>query len=315
MRESGYWKTYNFNSQKNHSPSMTNVTPTHSPIDRIVGLLRLIRPKQWVKNGFVFAPLIFSGELLNPVALTQSLLAAFFFCIASSATYIVNDIHDIDLDRRHPKKSKSRPLASGVISKSAALGLLAFLYLILIVGYFIMPKVIMVIVVYAILNLAYTFVLKHEPVIDIFTIAIGFVLRVIAGAMALGLAASAWMCVTTLCLALYLAAVKRRQELAQSGSEGRKVLEKYSVALVDRYAEMSATGALLFYSMFVMSTRPELVITIPLVLYGLFRYWYVVEALDGGESPTDALLADWQLLLVVALWIAACALALSGVSI
>jgi len=175
-----------------------------------------------------------------------------------------------------------------------------------------MPQVILVIVGYSALNLAYTFFLKHEPVIDIFTIAIGFVLRVIAGAVALNLNASSWMCVTTLCLALYLAAVKRRQELAQNGSDGRKVLERYSVGLVDRYAEMSATGALLFYSMFVMSARPELVITIPLVLYGLFRYWYVVEALDGGESPTDALLADWQLMAVVAFWIAACVWALSG---
>jgi 4-hydroxybenzoate polyprenyltransferase len=165
------------------------------------------------------------------------------------------------------------------------------------------------------LNLAYTFFLKHEPVIDIFTIALGFVLRVIVGAVALDLAPSVWMCVTTLCLALYLAAIKRRQELAQSGTDGRKVLAKYSVSLVDRYAEMSATGALLFYSMFVMSTRPELAITIPLVLYGLFRYWYVVEALDGGESPTDALLADWQLMLVIVLWVAACVFALSGATI
>ena len=291
-----------------------NVTATPSRLkDKLLGVFKLIRPKQWVKNGFVFAPLLFSGELHNSTALAQASLAAFFFCIASSATYIVNDIHDIELDRKHPKKSKSRPLASGVVSKVEALCILALLYLILIFGYSLMPKVILVIAAYAILNLAYTFVLKHEPVIDIFTIAIGFVLRVIAGAMALNLAASAWMCVTTLCLALYLAAVKRRQELAQSGVDGRKVLKKYSVALVDRYAEMSATGALLFYSMFVMSARPELVITIPLVLYGLFRYWYVVEALDGGESPTDALLADWQLMLVVVLWIGACVLALSGV--
>jgi len=287
-------------------------TRTYSLKDRWVGLIKLMRPKQWVKNGFVFAPLIFSGEMLNPDALVHASLATFFFCIASSATYILNDIHDIDLDRRHPKKSKSRPLASGAVSKNAALVLLVVLYLLLALGYTGMPKVILVIVIYAVLNLAYTFVLKHEPVIDIFTIAIGFVLRVIVGAVALNLEPSAWMCVTTLCLALYLAAVKRRQELAQSGSEGRKVLQKYSVALVDRYAEMSATGALLFYSMFVMSTRPELVITIPLVLYGLFRYWYVVEALDGGESPTDALLADWQLMAVVALWVAACVWVLSG---
>jgi len=290
-------------------------TITSSPKDRLFGLIKLIRPKQWVKNGFVFAPLIFSGEMFNPDALMHSGLAAFFFCVASSATYIVNDIYDIDLDRLHPKKSKSRPLASGIVSKNAALILLVALYFLLAIGYVVMPKVILIIAAYAILNLAYTFVLKHEPVIDIFTIAIGFVLRVIAGAAALNLNASAWMCVTTLCLALYLAAVKRRQELAKNGSESRKVLQKYSVALVDRYAEMSATGALLFYSMFVMSARPALIITIPLVLYGLFRYWYVVEALDGGESPTDALLADWQLMAVVVLWITTCVWVLSGISL
>ncbi len=294
---------------------MNNTSTIYSVTDRLIGLLKLIRPKQWVKNGFVFAPLIFSGELLNPNAIRHTFFAALLFCVASSATYIVNDLRDIEADKRHPKKSKSRPLASGLVSKNIALIFLGLLYFILVCGYFVMPKVISVIIIYLILNLAYTFYLKHEPVIDIFTIAIGFVLRVIAGAVALDLAPSVWMCVTTLCLALYLAAVKRRQELAQSGFDGRKVLAKYSVALVDRYAEMSATGALLFYSMFVMSTRPELAITIPLVLYGLFRYWYVVEVLDGGESPTDALLADWQLMLVIALWVAACVWALSGLSI
>jgi 4-hydroxybenzoate polyprenyltransferase len=168
----------------------------------------------------------------------------------------------------------------------------------------------MVILAYLALNVAYTFILKHQPVIDIFTIAIGFVLRVYAGAMALSVPVSSWMFVTTLCLALYLASVKRRQELRQSGSEGRKVLEYYSVSLVDRYAEMSATGALLFYSLFVMTARPEMIITIPFVLYGLFRYWYVVESQDYGESPTDALLSDWQLSLTVVTWICACAWAL-----
>jgi 4-hydroxybenzoate polyprenyltransferase len=147
-------------------------------------------------------------------------------------------------------------------------------------------------------------------VLDIFTIALGFVLRVYAGAMALNVPVSSWMFITTLCLALYLGAVKRRQELKQSGSDGRQVLKQYTVVLVDRYAEMSATGALLFYSMFVMSTRPELVVTVPLVLFGLFRYWFVVEALEGGESPTDALLADGQLLTTVVLWVSLCAWAL-----
>jgi decaprenyl-phosphate phosphoribosyltransferase len=279
--------------------------------DQVIGLIKLMRPKQWVKNGFVFAPLLFAGELLNANAVAQTVIAALFFCIASSATYIVNDLHDIELDRQHPKKSKSRPLASGIVTPTAALVLLAALYLILLLGFYFMPKVLLVIAAYLVLNLSYTFFLKHQPVIDIFTIAIGFVLRVIAGSMALGVEASAWMCVTTLCLALYLAAIKRRQELAKNGSDGRTVLKSYTVKLVDRYAEMSATGALLFYSMFVMSTRPGLVITIPLVLYGLFRYWYVVESLDGGESPTDALFADWQMLAVVVLWGAACSFVLT----
>ncbi|MDO4795082.1 MAG: decaprenyl-phosphate phosphoribosyltransferase [Brachymonas sp.] len=283
---------------------------THSLFTQIRGLIRLMRPKQWVKNGFVLAPLIFSGAFSDAAAIKQALLAVLLFCVASSATYIVNDLHDIERDRRHPTKSHTRPLAAGIVSLPAALILLATLCAILVGGWFAAPQVVLVIGAYLALNLAYTFVLKHQPVVDIFTIAIGFVLRVYAGAKALSVPVSSWMFITTLCLALYLAAVKRRQELSQSGIEGRKVLEKYSVSLVDRYAEMAATGALLFYSMFVMSAKPELVITVPLVLFGLFRYWFVVETLDGGESPTDALLADWQLLLTVVLWVLACGWAL-----
>lgn len=289
---------------------MHDTVMARSPLAQMLGLIKLMRPKQWVKNGFVLAPLVFSGEFLDAGAVSHALLAVLLFCVASSATYIINDMHDIERDRRHPKKSKTRPLAAGIVSVPAALILLAVLYAVLLWGWFVAPKVVMVIAAYLVLNLAYTFVLKHQPVVDIFTIAIGFVLRVYAGAMSLDVPVSSWMFITTLCLALYLAAVKRRQELSQSGSEGRKVLERYSVSLVDRYAEMSATGALLFYSMFVMSAKPELVITVPLVLFGLFRYWFVVEALDGGESPTDALLADWQLLLTVVLWVAACGWAL-----
>ena len=289
---------------------MNRTVTAHSPWAQLRGLIKLMRPKQWVKNGFVLAPLVFSGEFLDLDAIGYALWAMLLFCAASSATYVINDMHDIERDRRHPKKSQSRPLAAGIVSVPAALFLLAGLYAVLLGAWFVVPKVLGVIAAYLVLNLAYTFVLKHQPVVDIFTIAIGFVLRVYAGAVALSVPVSSWMFITTLCLALYLAAVKRRQELSQSGSEGRKVLEKYSVALVDRYAEMSATGALLFYSMFVMSAKPALVITVPLVLFGLFRYWFVVEALDGGESPTDALLADWQLLLTVALWVLTCIWAL-----
>lgn len=286
-------------------------TATHMPIQtRLTGLARMLRPKQWIKNGFVLAPLFFSGEFLHIEAISQAFQAFVLFCLASSATYVVNDIHDVEHDRRHETKARTRPLAAGMVSISSARVLVALLYCLLVAGWFVAPAVVPVIAAYLLLNLAYTFVLKHQPVVDIFTIAIGFVLRVYAGAMALHVPVSSWMFITTLCLALYLAAVKRRQELSQSGTGGRKVLEKYSVALVDRYAEMAATGALLFYSMFVMSARPQLVITVPLVMFGLFRYWYVVEALDGGESPTDALFADWPLLLAVLAWLAACVWAL-----
>lgn len=282
---------------------------SRSALEQVRGLIKLMRPRQWIKNGFVLAPLVFSGAFLDGQAVSAALLATVLFCLASSATYVVNDLHDIEHDRCHPTKSLSRPLACGQVSRGAALTLLAVLYALLLSSWWLVPAVIQVIAAYLLLNLAYTFVLKHQPVVDIFTIAIGFVLRVYAGAMALAVPMSSWMFVTTLCLALYLAAVKRRQELSQSGSEGRQVLEKYSLALIDRYAEMAATGALVFYSMFVMSSRPELVATVPLVLFGLFRYWYVVEQ-GGGESPTDALLADWQLLVCVLLWVAVCVWAL-----
>jgi decaprenyl-phosphate phosphoribosyltransferase len=273
-----------------------------SSLAQIRGMLALMRPRQWVKNAFVFAPLIFAGEFLKLESIEKVALAALIFCVASSATYILNDLSDIERDRRHPKKSKSRPLASGLVSVPQALVLLLVLYAVLLATWFVMPAVLYVVLGYLLLNLAYTFVLKHQPVIDIFTIAIGFVLRVYAGAMALSVPVSSWMFVTTLCLALYLAAVKRGQELASNGSDSREVLQHYTPALLDRYAEMAATGALLFYSLFVMTARPALVMTIPLVLYGLYRYWFIVESKDAGESPTDALLSDWQLLLTVAIW-------------
>ncbi len=269
----------------------------------VTGLIALMRPRQWVKNGFVLAPLVFSGAFLDSSAVFNVLMAVLLFCVASSATYILNDIRDVEQDRKHPKKCKIRPLASGIVEFPQAVSLLIALYGILIAGYFFEPGVIYIILAYLLLNIAYTFGLKHQPVIDIFIIAIGFVLRVYAGAVAISVPVSAWMFATTFCLALFLAAIKRRQELALTDQSGRKVLEYYSVTLVERYAEMAATGALIFYSLFVMSARPEMVATIPFVLFGLFRYWFIVESQDAGESPTDVLLSDWQLIITVVLWI------------
>lgn len=289
---------------------MHDTPPPIAPLRRLSGLVTLMRPRQWIKNSFVLAPLVFAGAFNDQHAVLQALLAMALFCAASSAAYILNDIKDVQRDRSHPKKSKTRPLAAGIVTRLEALALMAALYGVLVWGWFVQPAVVVVICGYLALNWAYSFGLKHQPVLDIFTVAFGFVLRVYAGAQALAVPVSSWMFVTTLCLALYLAAVKRRQELSQRGSDSREVLERYTVALVDRYAEMAATGALVFYSMFVMSTQPDLVVTVPVVLFGLFRYWFVVEKLEGGESPTDALLSDLPLLATVLLWVAACVLVL-----
>lgn len=269
-----------------------------------------MRPRQWIKNAFVLAPLIFSGEFVHLASVGASLRAMLLFCIASSLTYVFNDICDVERDRRHPVKSRTRPLASGMVPMPWAIALASVLLGILILGSLAAPACSLVIAAYLLLNIAYSMALKHQPVIDIFTIAIGFVLRVIAGAVALNVPVSSWMFITTLCLALYLASIKRRQELGSSGAGGRKVLDAYSVSLIDRYAGMSAMGALLFYSLYVLSAKPALAATVPLVLFGLFRYWFLVESQDDGESPTETLLGDWQLLATVAVWTVACLWAL-----
>jgi decaprenyl-phosphate phosphoribosyltransferase len=273
-------------------------------------MLRLARPKQWIKNSFVLPPLVFAHAFTDVEAVKQALFAMALFCVASSACYIVNDMRDVERDRAHPIKKWSRPLAAGHVTMRAALALLAALYVVLAAGFALKPELILPIGGYIVLNLAYSYFLKHQPVVDIFSVASGFVLRVWAGAEAIDVPLSSWMAVTTLCLALYLASIKRKQELVSAGTEGRRVLQDYSVALVDRYAEMSAVGALIFYSLFVMSTNPRMVVTIPLVIFGLFRYWFVVETQEGGETPTDVLLTDKPLIACIVVWAGFCVYAL-----
>ena len=285
---------------------MHDIAQKRTFLGEMQGLIKLVRPKQWIKNSFVFAPLIFASEFLHLDSIYSTLLAAFLFCLAASAVYIVNDLKDIEKDRIHPEKSKKRPLASGQVSPQSAIILLILLYIVLISFWSIIPNVIYVIFIYLALNWAYTFKLKHEPVIEIFIVAFGFVLRVYAGAMALTVPVSHWMFITTLSISLYLASIKRRQELLQSGSQSRGVLAYYSVTLIDRFAEMSAVTAVVFYSLYVMEVQPKLVVTVPLVIFGLFRYWYIVETLKGGESPTDVIIQDKQILLTVLLWVGCC---------
>ncbi len=266
-------------------------------------VLRLIRPRQWIKNAFVLAPLIFSGSFAREAAIARSLAAALLFCVASSAVYVLNDMIDLGSDRLHPVKSRTRPLAAGTFGLGAARGLLAALLLVLAGGLWWRPPTAAVIVGYLALNLAYSLWLKRVPVVDLFCVAGGFVLRVFAGAVAIEVPLSTWMLITTLCLALYLAAIKRREELGEQGAAARTVLRSYSVALLDRYAVISSVGAIIFYSLFVLEVRPGLAMTIPLVLFGLFRYWYIVED-RNAESPTDVLWRDVPLGLTVVAWAA-----------
>jgi decaprenyl-phosphate phosphoribosyltransferase len=226
-------------------------------------LTRLLRPRQWIKNAFVLAPLVFAREYLYVGSVGNAALAFALFCLAASTSYIVNDLHDVERDRLHPIKRKVRPLAAGTVSPRAAVLLLAILYCVLMAGWLWSPRAMVPICGYVLLTFVYTYWLKDQPVLDIFAIATGFVLRVYAGAEAIGVPLSSWMAITTLCLALYLAAIKRRQELSSNGAGSRAVLLKYSVALVDRYAEMSAIGTLIFYSLFVISTNVRLSVTIP----------------------------------------------------
>lgn len=272
---------------------------------------RLLRPKQWVKNAFVLSPLIFTGAVTDPRAARLSVAAVALFCLASSIGYVANDLRDVDRDRAHPEKRRTRPLAAGTLSTRQATVILAALVLALVAWLAAWPVMAPVLVAYLASTMLYTLWLKDQPVLDLFVLAFGFVLRVHAGARALDVPVSAWMFVTTLCLALFLAAVKRRQELLHRGSGGRAVLQHYTVPLMTRYAEMASAGALVFYSLFVLSSHQELVLTVPIVMFGIFRYWYTTERLQSGESPTDALLADGQLLIAIALWVAVCVVAMA----
>ena len=281
--------------------------PARSPL---AATLALLRPREWSKNVFVLAPLVFAGAFHRMDALRDVGMAFVLFCIAASAVYIVNDLHDIAEDRAHPVKARKRPLAAGDLSPRTAITILVLLYGLLALGALVLPQTGVIVVGYVLLNVAHTYLLKLQPVVDIFSIAIGFMLRVYAGAEAISVPVSSWMFVTTLCLALYLASIKRRQELNWAGGTGRAVLQHYTAPLLERFAQTAATGALIFYSLFVMSTRPQLVITIPFVLFGLFRYQWLVEVRHAGESPAEALLGDWQLMLTVVFWLGICAWAI-----
>lgn len=287
------------------STVITSAAPAATAVRRSWPYWRLLRPRQWIKNTLVLAPLVFTGSFVNEEALEKSLAAAMLFCLASSASYIFNDLQDLEMDRRHPRKKNTRPLAAGEISPAAAKILLVVLYAAVAATFAWQPALAAVLAAYVALNIAYSLVLKHIAVVDLFVIACGFVLRAYAGAQSLSVPLSFWMFITTLCGALYLAATKRRQELRHTDASGRSVLQLYTVPLLTYYCQVASIGTIIFYGLFVATVRPALIITIPFVLFGFFRYQYIVEIKGGGESPTEVLWSDVPLVLVILLWIGA----------
>ncbi len=270
--------------------------------------VRLARPRQWVKNGLVFAALLFSGQLRDLTATQQAVLAFIAFCLASSAAYSVNDALDAREDRAHAKK-RLRPVAAGIISPAQAFGFAAALAVgALVVGFGINTWFGVVIVLYLALNVLYSVRLKHAVLLDIMTIASGFVLRAAGGALAIGVEMSLWFLVTVPLLSLFLAVGKRRHELVviEGATNHRRVLAEYSTKLLDQMLAALSAAVIMAYLLYAKEApRPHLLmLTSPLVLYGTFRYLYLVYQRDGGGSPEELLIADVPLLATVALWTA-----------
>ena len=290
--------------------SLDEPAPPRGPAARVIdhthSMSRLLRPRHWVKNAFVAAPAVFAGVFIHAGDALRALAAAGMFCLAASAVYVFNDLLDAPQDRLHPVKRHARPLASGALSIATGRLVLAALLAALAVAMIAFPAPALAIGAYLALNAAYTLRLKHVAVVDLFCIASGFMLRVYAGARAVDVPLSSWMLITTLALALYLAAVKRRQELATSGPEARRVLGSYTLPLLDGYAQTAASASVVFYSLYVIDVRPRLAITVPFVLLGIFRYSYIVQTRQVGESPTDALWTDVPLILTILGWGALC---------
>jgi 4-hydroxybenzoate polyprenyltransferase len=277
--------------------------------------LRLLRPKQWIKNLFVFAALIFARDLFQPPLLGLTAVAFVCFCLASSGVYIINDILDVEHDRNHPVKCH-RPIASGRIPADVALCLALMLLAASLIGSFRVTWPLgLVTMVYISIMVLYSLWLKQQVILDVFTIASGFILRVVAGAAATGVYLSPWLLLCTVFLSLFIALGKRRHELYllnDNAAEHRSALSSYSFAFIDQMVGIATSATIISYSLytFLAPTNRNLIYTIPFVLYGLFRYLFVIYQQQSGGAPEEVLLSDRPLLVAVVLWIIACAVIL-----
>jgi 4-hydroxybenzoate polyprenyltransferase len=282
--------------------------------------IKLMRPTQWIKNGFVFMPLIFSSRLFHIEDVIKVFGMCFVFCLASSVTYILNDYFDREHDRVHPLK-KNRPLASGAISPTAALIFMAFLIVALLALAAVLQTPVQgfaIVIGYILLHLVYSYWLKDIVIVDVLSISAGFLLRVLGGAVVLGVGVSSWLILCTFSIALFLALGKRRHEvvvLCDDAMCHRPVLENYSVAFLDQLLQVTTTSTFLFYCLYsVRETIPggtgleqeRMMLTIPFVTYGIFRYLYLIYHREDGGSPTALLLTDPPLLICTILWLITC---------
>lgn len=272
------------------------------------GLIRLLRPKQWTKNLLLFAALLFSFEEIRTETILATLLGFILFSLVAGCVYILNDFVDRDRDRQHPVK-KYRPMASGQVNPSHAL-LFGIILLILSVGtaFMMNPLFGVLCIVYFLLNVSYSFVLKHLVILDMMTIAAGFVLRAIAGGVLIHVPFTPWFLICTMLLSLFLAIGKRRNELTLlEGNTGshRKVLDNYSITLLDQFNTIVTTATIISYSLFTFTSDRtiHLMWTIPLVIYGMFRYLYLIHMKNQGGSPDRVLFEDKPILITVILYV------------
>lgn len=273
-------------------------------------LLRAMRPLQWTKNGLVFAAMIFDRKFTDASSIGLAILAAICFCAASSATYLLNDVRDAERDRIHPKK-RFRPIASGALQQRTALIAAAGLAIGAIgIGALIRWEFAVVIAGYLSLMIAYNTVLKQIAIIDVFAIGGGFVLRAVGGAVAIDVPISPWLYVCTMLLALFVGFGKRRQELtslAEDATAHRESLHGYTVALLDQFINILAAATVIAYSMYTFDAAAvprnhAMMLTIPFVVYAIFRYLLITQKSDLGGAPETLLFADKPLLLSLIGW-------------
>lgn len=297
---------------------MTTATSTSGPRSAPFSIFLSLRPGQWTKNLLVFAGLLFARRLFDAAAVLAAAEAFLIFCALSGVVYLVNDVMDRETDRRHPIKCH-RPIASGDLSVQTAMFAAGVIGALAIAGAFALGvRFAGIAVLYLALQILYSGPLKHIVIIDVLTIAIGFVLRAVAGAVVIDVVISHWLFVCTILLALFMALAKRRHELvllAEGATSHRPILGEYSAYLLDQMIAVVTASTLIAYIFYTISPETEqkfgtswLGLTIPFPLYGIFRYLYLVHQREGGGSPADMLLNDRPLLACVTLWVVAVAL-------